>query len=175
MAHKKTDEPPKTAGQLPVAVASPADVGRLIQELEALDTTLLELELRQPGQDVHLPRTSRLLGQIVELNKLNLLHKNDRQRLLRFLVTVKDRAPVLHMSFSSDPSPAFMEKLVSWLRKEIHTQVLVTVGLQPTIGAGCIVRSTNRYFDFSLRQDFVRKQNILFDALTPKAKEAVTP
>lgn len=176
MVHKKTDEPPKTAGKLPVAVVSPTDVGRLIRELETLDNTLLELGIRQSGQEVHLPRTSRLLGQIMELNGLNLLHKSDRQRLLRFLETVRDRAPVLHMSFSSDPSPAFMEKLLAWLRQEIHVQVLVTVGLQPTIGAGCIVRSTNRYFDFSLRQDFVSKQAMLLDALTPKAttKETAT-
>lgn len=172
MAHKKTDEAPKKAGKLPVFIISPADVGRLVQELDSLDNSLHELELRQPGQATHLPHTSKLLGQMIELNELNLLHKSDRQRLRQFLVTVKDRAPVLHMSFSSDPSPAFLEKLVSWLRKEIHPQVLVTVGLQPTIGAGCIVRSTNRYFDFSLRQDFSRKRDMLIKALTPETKEA---
>ena len=64
------------------------------------------------------------------------------------------------MSFSADPSVTFLTKLMTWLRQEIHPQVLLTVGLQPTIGAGCILRTTNRYFDFSLRQDFANKRTM---------------
>ena len=60
---------------------------------------------------------------------------------------------------------------MTWLRREIHPLVLMTVGLQPNIGAGCIVRTTNKYFDFSLRQDFANKRDLLQAALEmpPKA------
>jgi F0F1-type ATP synthase delta subunit len=78
---------------------------------------------------------------------------------------------VLHISFSADPSVSFLEKLMAWLRKEIHPLVLVTVGLQPSIGAGCIIRSTNKQFDLSLRQDFKKKQDMLRD----KILEATVP
>jgi hypothetical protein len=48
---------------------------------------------------------------------------------------------------------------------------LITIGLQPNIGAGCVVRTTNKYFDLSIKQDFLSKRNLLLEAL--KAKTAV--
>jgi F0F1-type ATP synthase delta subunit len=55
------------------------------------------------------------------------------------------------MSFASEASPKALDKIVAWLRSNIHPQTLLQVGLQPTIAAGCIVRTTNRVFDLSLR------------------------
>ncbi|HSH55760.1 MAG TPA: hypothetical protein VK983_02970, partial [Candidatus Limnocylindrales bacterium] len=84
--------------------------------------------------------------------KMNLLRKTDREKLLKYLSALLDKAPVLHMSFASDPSAAFMDKLVVWLRQNIHPQVLVRIGLQPSVAAGCILRTANKEYDFSLRQ-----------------------
>lgn len=158
---------------LPVPVVSPADVGRLIRELELIDNTLLQLGLRPPADQIKMPPTSRLMDQTVERNKLNLLQATDRALLQRFLVAIRAKAPVLHMSFSTDPSPAFTEKLMVWLRIEIHPEMLLTVGLQPTIGAGCVVRTNNKYFDFSLRQDFIKKRQLLLDKLITTESVAV--
>jgi F0F1-type ATP synthase delta subunit len=69
------------------------------------------------------------------------------------------------MSFSADPSPQFTQKLAAWLRQEIHPFVLLQVGLQPNIGAGCVVRTTNKYFDFSLRERFKSKRPLLMEKL----------
>ncbi|MGC1177091.1 MAG: hypothetical protein WA843_03395 [Candidatus Saccharimonadales bacterium] len=153
------------AASLPVLISSPADVGRLIRELGNINDALLQLGVRTGGSEVRVPKTSQLMNQLVEQNKLNLLREADRAALAQFLQAVKDRAPVLHMSFSADPSAAFMGKLTAWLRQEIHPLALVTIGLQPTIGAGCIVRSTNKQFDFSLRQDFAKKRDLLTSKL----------
>lgn len=146
---------------LPVSVTSPVDIGRLIRELEQLDEAITQLGLRNGGTEVKLPKTSHLMDQLVELNKVNLLQPAERQHLLTFLQSVKTASPVLHISFSADPSVAFIEKMIAWLRKEIHPLVLMTVGMQPNIGAGCVVRSTNKQFDFSLRQDFLAKRDML--------------
>lgn len=175
MAHEssaKTTRAPRHVAHLPVLVVSPADINRLSRELEAIDDGILEVSVRK-GDETKLTKTSRLMDQLTDLNKLNLAHKTDRQLLAQFLAAVRKQAPVMHMSFSADPSPAFMEKLVAWLRREIHPQVLVTIGLQPTIGAGCIVRTTNHQFDFSLRQNFVEKRGLLIEKLTPDPKRAV--
>lgn len=161
---------PKMVG-LPVLVATPVDVGRLLRELEAIDNVLLQLQLRKGTDKPELPKTSQLMDQLVELNKLNLLVVDDRKRLNAFLASVQAKAPVLHISFSVDPQTAFIEKLMAWLRREVHPLVLITVGLQPNIGAGCIVRSVNKYFDFSLRQDFTNKHDLLREKLAlPKDK-----
>ncbi len=160
------------AAKLPVLVFSPADLGRLIRELELLDEALLQLSLRPGGKEVKLPKTTRLLDQTAQLNKLNLLQEADRQWLEKSLGAVKGKAPVLHISFSVEPSAAFLEKLLTWLRREIHPLVLVTIGLQPTLGVGCVVRGTNQYFDFSLREAFAKKRHLLLSSLTPEEVQA---
>jgi hypothetical protein len=170
---KVTDTPKELT--LPVMVAGPGDVGRLLRELALIDQTLLQLSLRNNSSEVKMPKTSRLMDLISEANKLNLLHKLDRAELEHFLTTVKEGAPVIHMSFSADPSPTFIEKLMTWLRKEIHPRVLLTIGLQPTIGAGCIVRTTNKQFDFSLREDFLSKRDLLLSQIAAPQNRAVKP
>jgi F0F1-type ATP synthase delta subunit len=152
---------------LPLLVAGPVDVGRLQRELSELDEKLTQRELKRQTGEVKLPKTTQLMDQTLELNKLNLLIHEDRKRLTDFLEDVKSKAPVLHISYSADPSTAFIEKIMAWLRREIHPLAMMTIGLQPNIAAGCIVRSTNKYFDLSLRKDFDKKRELLRDALTP--------
>lgn len=158
--------------QLPLQVGSPVDVGRLLREIEALDALLSQAKLRNDNE-VKMPKTTLLLDSTVQLNKLDLLDDKHRQQVTDFLRDIKAKAPVLHMSFSADPSTDFIEKLLTWLRAEIHPNVLLTVGLQPNIGAGCIVRSTNKHFDFSLRQDFAGKRDMLLEKMRENAKPVV--
>lgn len=172
MVHEAKSQTKNTTDKLPALVVSPSDVGRLLRELADINDALLDHTLRKSGKETSALRTSQLMAETTELNNLNLSHKADRQHLEQFLQNAKDHAPVLHMSFSSDPSPAFLAKLMAWLRSEIHPQVMITIGLQPSIGAGCIVRSTNRYFDFSLRQDFTKKRELLMSKLIPETKRA---
>lgn len=157
---------PKMVG-LPVQVVSPTDLGRLTRELEKLDDKLHQAELRKEGE-IKMPRTSRLLDKSLELNKINLLDAADRRLLIQFLEATHAKAPVLHMSFSADPPASFMEKIVTWFRKEVHPLALVTIGLQPNIGAGCVLRTRNKYFDLSLRQEFEEKKGLLREALAEK-------
>jgi len=149
---------------LPSSVVGPVELGRLLRELEVLDNALMQLRLRT-DKTLKLPPTSRLLDQTIELNKLKLLESADLQELQRFLLHVKAQAPVLHISFGADPSPLFTQKLVLWLRQEINPLVLLTIGLQPSIGAGCMVRTTNKYFDFSLRERFTKNRQLLISQL----------
>jgi hypothetical protein len=160
---------------LPLLIAGPVDVGRLLRELGQLDEVLTQGELKHQTGEVKLPKTTILMDQILELNKLNILVHADRQRLNEFLEDVKAHAPVLHISFSADPAPNFVEKMMAWIRREIHPLALMTIGLQPNIAAGCIVRSTNKYFDLSLRKDFEKKRGMLRDALIPAALRAPEP
>lgn len=164
---------------LPVSVVGRIDVGRLLREAEALDEFLNQAAIRKPGTPVKMPKTSRLMDEILQINQLNVLHEKERQQLLDFLHTVKNSAPVMHMSFSADPPPLFTGKLMTWLRREIHPLLLLQVGLQPNIGAGALVRTTNKYYDFSLREKFMAKRQMLSDLIAgrdkPATKQADTP
>jgi hypothetical protein len=155
---------------LPTNVTGRMDVGRLVREVEALDNFLEQASVRQPGTPMKMPKTSKLLDEMLELNKINALVEVDRRKLLNFLMIVRTKAPIIHISFSADPSPLFSQKLVTWLRGNIHPFVLLQIGKQPNIGAGCVLRTTNKYFDLSLRQHFAKQRPLL----TAKLKESST-
>jgi F0F1-type ATP synthase delta subunit len=151
--------------QLPVLVFGVVEVRRLKRELEALEEFMAQSALREPGKQAALPRVSRLLDALAGENHLNLLQSADRKHLKDFLTRVEQHAPTLHISFATDPSSAFTSKIVSWLRANIAGDVLLEVGLQPTIAAGCVVRTTNKIFDMSLRERFSNARALLLESL----------
>ena len=154
---------------------SPSDLSHVRRELSALDEYLRAQALRQAGTPMpRLPKLSRMLDELAEINKLNLLHEDVRARLGEFIDVIMQQAPVLHLSFASDPSSGTLQKIVVWLRHNIDPNALVHVGLQPGIVAGCTLRTTNRYFDFSLRKHLQEQRPFLLDALTPRAQPAPT-
>ncbi len=147
--------------ELPLGIVSRVDIGRLLREIDALNTFMKSAEVRVPGTQPQLPKTSKLLDEFLEINKKSALKPDDREEVQHYLSELREQAPTIHMSFSADPSPLFTERLVSWLRQNIHPSLLLQVGLQPTIGAGVLVRTTNKFFDFSLREYFADKKPVL--------------
>jgi len=169
MASEPAPAPKKIT--LPISVVTPSDVGRLAHELEVLENDLVQLKMQKTDNGVPQLSFTKGLERIAELNKFNLSNPADRLTLQGFLVEVKQKAPVLHISFNSEPSPLFLDKLMLWLRREIHPLVLLTIGLQPAIGAGCMVRTTNKYFDLSMRQTFMAKRPLLLEQIIPAVNE----
>lgn len=150
---------------LPLLVISPSDVSRLARELEGLSDYLHQAGLRKGGDAVKLPRTSRMLDELANANDLNLLQAEDREKASTFLGQIAKSSPVVTMSFAAEPSSAFLAKVVTWLRQNIHNSLLLRVGLQPTIAAGFTLRTTNKYFDFSLRKHFDEQRPLLIEKL----------
>jgi len=175
MASEPAPAQPPRKISLPVSVVTPSDVGRLVHELEVLENDLIQLRMQKTDNGQPKLAFSKGLERIGELNKFNLSLEADRLTLKDFLVGVRQKAPVLHISFNSEPSPLFLDKLMLWLRREIHPLVLLTIGLQPAIGAGCMVRTTNKYFDLSMRQTFIAKRPLLLEQIIPAANEVLQP
>lgn len=151
--------------KLPVLVFGMVEIRRLKRELEALDEFMRQAAIREPGSQPALPRLSRLMEAMAADNSRNLLQEADRQELEQFLAGIQQSAPTIHVSFASDPSSAFVAKLVTWLRGNIHPQLLLQIGLQPTIAAGCVVRTPNKIFDLSLRHNLTDQRAKLIEAL----------
>ena len=151
--------------ELPTIIFGPVEVHRLSRELETLDDFIQQATIREPGKQAPLPKTSRSLDAIAGNNNLNLLLPTDRKKLKQFLDAVTTKAPVIHMSFAADPSATFTAKIVAWLRTNIHPYTLLVLGLQPTIAAGCIMRTPNKTFDFSLRNRFDGQRDLLLRAI----------
>jgi F0F1-type ATP synthase delta subunit len=166
---------PKDHFVIPSAVITPADLGRILVEVESLDTFLEEAAIRKPGTTVTLPKISKLCENLIEDNKVNMFEPTERARLIAFLNGVKETAPVLHMSFNADPPAKFLQKIMDYLRKNIHPAVMLNVGLQPNIGGGCILRTTNKQFDFTLRKNLESKSDELVKYLQLVANREVVP
>ena len=179
MEHKAPAAPASAEAQqqfvLPILIFGLPEVRRLKLELEALEDFMRQSLIREPGRQPQLPRLSRMCEALVAENKLNLLLDADRKRLQLFLTNVASSAPTLHISFAADPSSAFTAKVVTWMRKQLHPHALLQVGLQPTIAAGCIVRTMNKEFDFSLRENLIKRENLLMEAIETEAAGVVEP
>lgn len=154
---------------LPNGVVTMSDVGRLMREAESVDNFLNQAAVRQPGTQVQLPKTSNVFDDLVSTSKLNLLQESDRKILSDYLHTVRTHAPILHIGFNTDPSPIFQQRLITWLRQQMNPNIILQIGLQPNIGAGCIVRTNNKVFDFSLRQKFSDQRMLLISKLRGKS------
>lgn len=137
--------------KLPLNVVSQVDVARLLRELRDLDDYFISAAARKSGTGNQPPRVSRMLERVAEENRLNLLEEKSRQAMAISLNLILGSAPLLHISFASEPSIKGLEQILNWMRGNLHPYVLLQVGLQPTIAAGCVLRTNNRVFDLSLR------------------------
>ncbi len=136
---------------------SQSDISRLLRELNGLDDFFVGANARISGTKMLLPKISRQMDQLARDNHVNLLDDKERQNLNATLKVTADKAPKMHISFAVEPSPKALEKILVWLRHNVDSQALLQVGLQPSIAAGCMLRTTNKIFDMSLRSN-LKKQ-----------------
>ncbi len=156
--------------KLPIQIISQGDAARVRRELKDLDDFITQASLRQPGTPLKtLPKTSRGLTDFAAVNKINLLDNSDREKAGNSLDELISHAPVVHISFAVDPSAAFMAKIATWFRDKIDPLILINVGLEPNIAAGCTLQTDNRYHDFSLRQHFLDQRQMLMAKIKEKA------
>lgn len=156
---------------LPSYIVSPADIRRLLREIEGIGDFLVQSKVRASGSSMQLPRTTKSLDEISKAQGFNLLEEADRRKLKEFLESAQQKAPVVHISFASDPSLPFLEKIVEWFRREVNPMTLLNIGLEPGIAAGCILRTSNHSFDLSLRQYFKKQQPLLLKHLSGAKNE----
>lgn len=151
---------------LPERLVSSVDLSRIIRELEAIDESLRQSELRKPGEPTQLARSSVTLEDLARANNVQLTDETQRNQLLVLLQGFKDHAPRIHMSLATEPSAKFTHRIVVWLRQNIHPLILLEVGLQPNLAAGCMVRTNNKLFDMSLRHHFKENRGLLVQKIS---------
>lgn len=150
--------------KLPLSVISQTDINRLLREIDGLDDFFIGAA-RQSDNEVKPPRITYRLEQVARDNKYNLLGESQRADLKAKLKQVLKDAPLLHISFAAEPAPRIIDTILSWLRTNIHPQTLLGVGLQPSIAAGCVLRTPNRIFDMSLRIYLEKQEDYLAELI----------
>jgi hypothetical protein len=157
---------------LPPAIIGRSDLSRLLRELEELDNDLESQRARAHGGTVsyHMPNMSRGLGDFLEMNKMDIANDHLRMEVRTNLRKLKDHAPVVHMTFATDTDPESLQQVVAWIRKEMHPQALVTVGMQPNLIGGVYVRTPNHVHDFSIKAHMKDSRDIIVQALDALAR-----
>ena len=142
---------------LPVSLVSKADLMHLIQEIGSLDDQCSQQEAQQRAQgsrtQVNVPISGRL-RQITDDLDLNIATRSGRLNAKETIAGYLKEAPLFHISFASEPPVEQLQRVVEWLRQNIHGLAVVRTVIQPAIIAGCIVRSPNKVFDFTVREAF---------------------
>src|SRR5690606_10211581 len=152
---------------LPASLVTRLDLSRLLIDLERLDNELTTSTVREKVDSSRAaqPVIPEQLEEFLRLNNLDLDDTNERSYLIRQLRILKDKAPVVHMTFASTADRESLIKLADWLRQSAHPQTVLTVGLQPSLVAGVSVRTPNRVHDFSLRRALVGQHDKLVKQL----------
>ncbi len=157
----------ETAFYIPVGITSKADVSRLLRELESLEENVRQSHLqKKPGSTK--VNISQIMQEIAHVNSIDLRTTTARKTLAENLQQLKKSAPIVHISFASSPRAQFLANITGWFRREVHPHVLLEVGMQPGIAAGCVIRTTNKFFDFSLRKKMLDNTAVLAQKLREK-------
>lgn len=149
---------------LPSALISRADLARLVREVENMDAELEAQKARNQttGQKgYHMPNISQGLSDFAELNKLDLADDKARMLLKEQMKVMKDKAPIVHMTFAVEADPDSLRFLVEYMRKELHPQTLLSIGLQPALVGGVYMRTPNHIHDFTLRAKLSQSRGII--------------
>lgn len=145
------------------SIASKTDIIRLYRELDLYCNQEIQNKIRQDeSKEISV---SSQLNEFAVKNSIDLSNKTDCELFLKAISAFKEKLIVIHISFPVEPSLSCVHKLVAWFRQNIDQNIVVNIGLQPSIAAGIIVRTPNKQFDFSLRRRLYEQSNKLQEAL----------
>lgn len=156
----------RTGFVLPPSTVTRADLSRLVRELEQVDNDLSAARIRTtPGSQIKPPVLSGQLEEFLVQNKLQLSTSQQFTELISRLHLLKDKAPVIHLTFAVTADRESLQHLVDWIRHEVHPQALLSVGLQPSLVAGVYIRTPNHVHDFSLKGMLKQHHGVLVKEL----------
>jgi hypothetical protein len=152
---------------LPPNVVSRVDVSRLVSEVERVDNELTAAAVRGKIGEAEQPTPvlSQQLADFLAQNQLVLTEGHERSRIVKELRTLKDKVPVIHMTFAVTADPESLAQIAAWLRQSVHPQAVISVGLQPSLVAGVYLRTPNHVHDLSLKAKLASSRGVLVKEL----------
>lgn len=150
----------------PPSLVSRADISRLARELENLENEVEAQRVRGAEKaGYHLPAFSTPFAEFLDQNKLDVTDAQTRMHLTRDLRALKDKTPIIHLTFATDANPVILQQLTEWIREQIHPQALLSIGLQPGLVGGVYVRTPNKVHDFSFKAMLEEKHSVMLKEL----------
>jgi F0F1-type ATP synthase delta subunit len=164
--------------KLPVTIATRTQLVNVYENLKSVLEKGIQNNIRaNEGVDFEdLPEVSSALAEIIKENNIKVDNQSLKE-LEAWMGDLKHTAPVVRFTFASDPENEVVARIVKWLRDESGKEVLVRIGVQPTIAAGCIVHTPSHQYDFSLRNHLLENvplfTKILNEKIAPSTPERV--
>jgi hypothetical protein len=149
---------------LPVTILTRADLARLLRELQEFEDKTYQAGVRHEEAPLA-THVSAALHESAESLGASLEVPADRKQLVEKLQTLHRTAPQIHVSFAMQPSLHAVEAITQWFRGNTHPATLVQVGLDPSIVGGCVIRTTNKVFNFSFAGALRDSTNILQEGI----------
>ena len=151
---------------LPDGLSTMQQLRKVEREIEEILDQAVQGHIRkaQTGQSFSVKKPSQLLSELLVLHNAQLTEGSLRE-LKATVQDIKNRAVVLRVVLSSEPSPDVQSRLVRWFRSNFKTPVLLRFGIQPNIAGGCIVYTPNHRHDLSLRKEILTSDISMRQAL----------
>ena len=141
---------------LPVQIVGKPDIVRLQREIEQLLNDLLanEISSKEIGQGRVIPGMSQSLSLVLSVNSMT-ANKAGLEELQENLELLTDQAPSIRIAFAREPIGPAKEKVITWLRSNLGSNLLIQIGIQPAIAGGVVVQTKKSRFDLSLRKRII--------------------
>lgn len=148
---------------LPSSVVSKLEVSRLVHEVEQIDADFTTVSARAKAgvATQWQPVFSSPLEDFLVLNPVDMRDSQQRRQLIQHLRTLKETAPVVHMTFAAAADRQSLQEIADWLRSKVHPQAVVSVGLQPDLVGGVYIRTPNHVHDLSLRARLAGHRHVI--------------
>ena len=148
---------------LPPSVITRVDIAHIVSELEWIDGEMTAAAVRAKVGTTQqaAPGVSGPLDDFLSQNKLTLDNSQQRTELIKLLRQLKDKVPVIHMTFAVTADRESLQKIAAWLRSSVHSQAVISVGLQPALVAGVYLRTPNHVHDLSMRAALKKSRGLL--------------
>lgn len=152
---------------LPPSVVSRVDVSRMVDDAERVDNALTTSAVRTKagGAESVTLTLSEQFAAFLEMNQLVFETGQQRSAIIKQLRLLKDKVPIVHMTFAVEVDRESLGQLVSWLREQVHKQAVIAVGLQPGLVAGVYLRTANHVLDLSLKAKLEGSRDMLVKEL----------
>lgn len=152
---------------LPSMIVTRQDLAHLVQELEAIDSTLTSKEVQvRVGMAAGAPVTAtHELAYFLTQNHLTITSGKQCSELVKVMRKLKTAAPTVYLTFAVPAEREHIEQLTEWVRTSLHPQALVEVRLQPALIAGVHVRTPNHVYDLSMRAALTNSRQALVNQL----------
>lgn len=148
---------------LPPSVVTRVDVAHLVTELEWLDGEMTAAAVRAKigTEQQASPAVSGPLEEFLSQNELSLENAHERSELIKLVRQLKDKVPIIHMTFAVTADRESLQEIAAWVRKSVHQQAVISVGLQPGLVAGIYLRTPNKVHDLSMRTALKNSRSLL--------------